>query len=382
MRITVSVFWLCASISAQGPIFVSDGNVRFDYSVYPASTTAVTDRCAFTANGLNHCYASWWYYALASDATGSAFNTSGNQMTAAVSADGRSAELVWLNTDNRNFSAILTNTVYSTGTSSGISAQTMTIINNTGNSLPINIYAYLDLDVNGTLGGDIGAQEATLPTGNHTVQDVVTVWHTANAFNNWAVGTFPSLRGSILAGAGGAPWVPGNAGLPFGPNDYTSVFHWVVTIPPGGSQSFETMIADSAIPASQRVARTVNYCSGKAGTNGVPTWASTRGFIGSSARLRIDNGFTGSAPIVFLGTAQASIPFPPLGTICAIPVTTIAMPAFDGARVSSLAVPIPALRALGNVQLHFQGLFADPGALASLAHTDGMSWTLGNYAGN
>lgn len=381
-RTTLAYLALGAGLSAQTPVSIRDGNVYFDHTSYATSRTDIGGYCNFSAGANDHAYQSSWYYALATDANGSAFNTSGGQMTVGVSADNRTAELLWLNVDNRNFSAVLNNSVYSTGATSGISAQTMTITNNTGAPLAINIYAYLDLDVNNTSGGDTAQQEPTLPTGNHSVTDGVTLWHTANGFNNWAVGAYANLRGSILAGFGGTPWVPGNGGLPFGPGDYTSVFHWQVTIAPGGSQSFETMIADTAIPASQRTARTSTFCTAKAGTNGLPAWALTRAFIGGRATLRVENGFTGSPPIVFLGTAPVIIQVPPFGTVCTLPVTTISMPAFDANRVSTLSIQIPALRSLGNAQLHFQALFADPGAAASLAHTEGLTWTLGNYYGN
>ncbi len=373
---------LSAALSAQAPITLTHGPTRFDHNSYSNSTTDIGGYCNFTSSGVDHAYQSSWYYALASDATGSAFNSSGGQLTASVSTDGRTGELLWLNVDQRNFSAVLTNAVYSTGASSGVSAQTMTISNNTGAPLTINVYAYLDLDVNNSAGGDTATQEPSLTAGNHLVTDVITLWHTANGFNNWAVGAYANLRASILAGFGGAPWVPGNAGTPFGPGDYTSVYHWLVTIAPGARQSFETMIADTAMPASQRIARSTTFCNAKTGTNGLPAWALNRAYIGSTANLTIENGFPGSAPIVLLGTAPALIQLPPFGTICTVSVTTINMPAFSAARSSTLPCPIPALSSMGGQQLHFQGFFVDPGAAGSVAHTDGLTWTFGNYHGN
>ncbi len=121
---------LSAALSAQTPITLTHGATRFDHNSYANSTTDIGGYCNFTSSGVDHAYQSSWYYALASDATGSAFNSSGGQLTANVSTDGRTGELLWLNVDQRNFSAVLTNAVYSTGANSGVSAQTMTISNN------------------------------------------------------------------------------------------------------------------------------------------------------------------------------------------------------------------------------------------------------------
>jgi hypothetical protein len=373
---------LSPAILAQTPITLRDGNVTYDYNTYPTSPTDLAGYCNFTAGTLDHAYQNTWYYAFAGDTRGAAFNSSGGQLTANLAADGKSSELVWLNVDGRSISAVLSNTVYSTGSNTGISTQEMTVTNNTGAPLTIHIYAYLDLDINNTSGGDSAQAEPSLPNGNHFATDVVSLWYTALGFSNWGVNAYPSLRSSILNGSGGAPWIPGNAGTPFGPGDYTAVYHWMATIGPGASQSFQTMISDGLLPPTQRIARASTFCTAKPGTNGIPAWAVTRPFVGSTATLRVDNGLTGSAPIVFLGTSPAVIPFPPLGTVCTLPVTTFSMPAFDGSRTSVVNLPIPAQRSLGGAQMHFQALFADPGAVASLAHTDGLSWTLGNYYGN
>lgn len=370
-----------ATLAAQSAVSITDANASFSYTGYPTSTTSTVGYCNFAAAAVDHAYQSWWYYAVQGDTRGSALNTAGGQMTATVASDNRSVALDWANVDSRNFAAKLVNRVYSTGAASGISAQALTITNNTGAPLTINLYCYTDLDVAGA-SNDSAAQATGWPTGSHMVQDTTGVqcWVMASGFANFDVTAFATARGNVLAGVGGAPYVPANTGLPFGPGDYTSVYHWVVTIAPGASSTQSSLLAITQIPASQRIASATTYCAGKPGTNGVPTWTVDPPFIGAGATLRIENGFPGVAPILFVGASPTSLPIAPYGTVCTVPVNTLAMPVFDGARISSLPVSIPNQASLGAAPVYWQALFLDPGAVASLAHTGGLTWRLGSFS--
>jgi len=375
---------LAASLSAQSAVTITDGNCTYSYSSYPTTRTSAAGLNNFTANGADHMYQNWWYYYLAPDTTGSAFNTSGGQMTATVAADGRSVAFDWANVDGRNIAARLVNCVYSTGPSTGITAQCLCITNNTGGSITIYIYNYLDLDVAGST-SNVAAQDPNLPAGNHIVTNTTanrSLYYNALNFNAYEVRAFAGLRTSILAGSGGSFYQPTNTGLPFGPGDYTGCFFWCVTIPANGSAWFYELISDGVSSPSQGLATTTNYCVAKPGTNGLPAWSLNRAFIGGTMNLQINNGLNGSPPIAALGTGQVNIPFPPIGTICVNPIiTTIGMPPF-ASGTSALPLPIPGNGGLAGLNLYFQGFFIDAGAAGSIAHTDGLCVTLGNYYGN
>ena len=371
----------CGSLLvAQSAVALTDANALFAYTAYPTTPTSTAGLCTFAAAGVDHAYQSWWYYAVQGDTRGTAFNTAGGQMTATVAADARSVAFDWANVDTRSFAARLNSCVYSTGTTSGVSAQAMTITNNTGAPLTISVYSYTDLDVAGVL-GDSATQQAGWPTGNHLVQDSggVQCWAMGSGFSNYAVAAFPAVRDNVLNGVGGAPYVPGNTGLPFGPGDYSGVFHWLLTLAPGASNTVSSLLAITQVPSSQRIASSTTFCIGKPGTHGQARWTLNRPFCGASTSLRIENGLPGSAPIVFLGTASTALPIAPFGTLCTVPVTTLAMPLFDAMRVSAAPITIPNVAALGAAPLFWQGLFLDPGAAASLAHTDGLRWSIGSF---
>lgn len=369
---------LTACLTAQSAVTITDGNATFGYTSYPTTTTSAGGFANFAAAGTDHCYQSWWYYAVTGDATGSALNTSGGQMTITTAADGRSTSLDWANVDGRNFAANLDVCVYSTGAATGVCAQSLTLTNNTSSPLTLTVFKYVDYDVNGSA-GDSSVQEPSFPAGNHVVSDGTTMnqaWVLGKAFSAAQAGAFASIRAAIL---GTQPFVP-NGNIVFGPGDYSGVLSWTATIAPSTSQTFEAMLSIGAVPVSQQSASATTHCVAKAGTNGLPAWSTNRPFLGATVNLQINNGFNGSAPIVFLGTSATNVPFPPFGTVCTVPVTTLSMPAFSSG-VSTVPLPIPNSAALGGATLHMQGLFVDPGAAGNVAHTDGLAWTLGSFGG-
>jgi len=150
-------------------------------------------------------------------------------------------------------------------------------------------------------------------------------------------------------------------------------------------------VAGCAVPfrfygtaTSQVVASAVAYGAGKSGTNGIGAWdlgsPVRTPILGRDYPMRVINGFAGSSPIVALGTPFASgIPLPPIGTVYVTPIiTTITMPAFNSSNVSVLRLPIPHGNNLCGLTLGLQAFWGDPGASASICHSDGLQITLGN----
>ncbi|HEY8536376.1 MAG TPA: hypothetical protein VIL25_07995 [Vicinamibacterales bacterium] len=137
--------------------------------------------------------------------------------------------------------------------------------------------------------------------------------------------------------------------------------------------------ATGGVPASATA-----YGAGKSGTNGIGAWdlgtPVRTPILGRDYPLRLINGFSGSAPIVALGTPFASgIPIAPVGVVYVNPIlVTIPLPAFDASNASELRLPIPHGANLCGLQLGVQGFWGDPGAAGSIGHSDGLLITVGN----
>ncbi len=379
MRHLLAIAALGAALPAQALVSIGDGNTNFSISSYPTATNSAAGLGNFGANGVDHLYQNWWYYSVSGDTTGSAFNNSGGQLTMTPDPDGRSATLAWANVDGRNFAARLVSCVYSTSSTTGVCTQTMSITNNTGGALGINIYNYTDFDVSQTAGGDSAAQIPNGTTGQQMVTDGTTnatAYFMAEGFLGYEVAAFAGLRTNILNGFNGAAYPLNNSGLPFGPGDYTGAYQWAVAIPPGATAHFRIILADGVIPVSQNVAGAVPYGVAKAGTPGFPTWSLQRPFAGSRPNLEIRNGLTGASPLLMIGASQLNLPFPPFGTVYVNPLLTISMPAFSAAGLSSIPIPVPMTRQGGAF---FQAFWADPAASNGIVHTEGLTWVIGSY---
>lgn len=374
MRLALALLALVGTGAAQSPITIQDRNAIFQYSVYPTSTTDTGGTAAFNTSFTDHLAFSWWYYHVAGDATGSAFNTSNGQMTASLSSDRRSATFEWLNADGRNFAARMVNCVYSTGSTTGVSAQALTVTNNTGAPLTITVYAYADIDIDGISSDDTATQIPNLPAGQTRVSDpgLNSMYFMGHAYARWEAALWPTLRDAILTGAHQLA----NAQLPLNMQDYSGAFSWTVTIPPSGSETMHALLSINYLPRSQNVAEATPYGTAKAGTPGLPAWIVNRPFAGVPANLAIGNGLAGAAPIAIIGTMTANVPLPPFGTVYVVPVATFPMPAFNGSGVSSLPLQVPALN---SGVVHFQALWADAGAAGGLAHTGGLTWSIGSF---
>lgn len=379
MRHLLLVAALSAVLPAQAAFNVTDGNASFGLTSYATSTTSAGGLGNFAANGTDHLYQSQWYYCVSGDTSGSAFNSSNGQLLVTPHPDGRSATMDWANVDGRNFAAQMVACVYSTGPTSGVCSQTMAITNNTGAALGLTIYNYCDFDVSASPGADSAQQVPNGTPGHQMVTDGTTnatAYYLADAFLGYQVASFAGLRTSILAGQGGACYQLNNAGLPFGPGDYTGAYQWSLAIGPGQTVQFKVLLADGILPVSANSAAAVPFGVAKAGTPGFPDWGTQRPFAGSKPDLQIKNGLTGSVPLLLIGAAQLNLPFPPFGTIYVNPLITVSMPPFDAALQSSIQIPVPMVRQGGA---YFQAFWADPAASSGIVHTQGLTWSIGSY---
>ena len=130
-------------------------------------------------------------------------------------------------------------------------------------------------------------------------------------------------------------------------------------------------------------AKAVTYGTGKAGTNGVPTWfvgdSVAQPGLGREVRFRITNGLLGAAPFVFGGLSPANIPLPPLATVLVNPLPGVEfnMPAAGATNVSELYFLLPPIPTAVGTKVFWQGVILDSGAVAGVSHTNGLDWTFG-----
>lgn len=378
MRSTLTLLALSSALSAQAPaIIITDFPVTYVYQSYPQSRSDAGGRSGFSAGGANHVAANWWYYCIAGDTAGSAFYDDQSTMTATTSADRKTGTLTWTNVDGRGFDAKLVNCVHKVTSTSGVSAQTMTLTNTMPNPITLTLYTYADFDLEGFGGDDSCVQVPGAAVGQQRISDATALcYYKGQNYNAWEVDAWPLLRDRIIQGVNGQCYQLANTGLPFGPGDYSGAFSWSVTIPAFGSQSFRALCSVVYNPPSNNTAEVVRFGTAKAGTNGVPAWADNRPFAGTTAVLEVRNGVAGASPLLLIGTTTTTFPFPPFGTVFVLPVANVTMPAFNAGNISKMNLAIPPV---GAGFAHFQAFWPDAGAAGGMAHTEGMTWNIGSY---
>jgi hypothetical protein len=174
--------------------------------------------------GPDNLFQDWWFYRLDGDTAESVFPsdkipTSSTANTAVLSLAPDPA-----------FDATLEYTATDLGDGEGAVLQEMTIFNQTSEDLVIDLFYYVDLDVDGSAGSDT----ATLAGPNRILFEdgsaqFSAIGSEADAFQ---VTQFAALRGLL---EDGAITNLDNSGVPFGPGDATTAFQWSLLIPTGGS---------------------------------------------------------------------------------------------------------------------------------------------------
>lgn len=123
--------------------------------------------------------------------------------------------------------------------------QTMRLTNTSTVPLDLAIFNYLDADVGGTAGGDsavlTGADAMTVTDGGGDF-----VYFQGVGANRWQAAPFATLRTQL---ENNSVENLTNAGLPFGPGDWTGAFQWDIVINPGQSVVLREIIGVNVIPA-------------------------------------------------------------------------------------------------------------------------------------
>lgn len=371
---------LAASANAQLVIgSITDGNVTYAHTSFPTTTTSAGGLGNFLTAGQDHLYQATWCYRIAGDSQEYAFNSSAAQGATSSTYLGNRVVHTWANVDNRSIAAMRDIRVYSTGATSGVCIEKMTVTNNTGGAIQLNLFAYADFDQCGATSNSAVAN----PTPDRVQVTGTTCSGSTQVFapgaDNYEVTAFATVRGKLLNLTVDDL---NNTGLPFGPGDFTGAWQWQNrTVNAGASfTAYFIMSVDAIHSGCMRPAGSQTYGAGKAGTNGVPSFdTGVLPLLGSVANLTINNGVSGAAPFMILGGAATNLPFPPIGTIL-VDLTGAAMfngAPFDGTNKSVTPIPVPNGLNLCGANIFIQAFIGDAGAAGFVSHTDGMTWTLG-----
>ncbi len=361
---------------------ISDNNVFYSTTSFPTTTVSTAGLGNFRATGAagtDHLYQATWYYRILGDAQEYAFNSGAAQGALGTVNSGNRLQYTWANADNRGIAAERDIRVFSSGATSGFAVEKMTVTNNTGSPIALNLYAYCDFDQCGATSNTATAN----PTPDRVQVVATTCAGVTNVFapgsDNYEVGAFATIRTKMINVAVDDLL---NTGLPFGPGDFTGAWQWKDRAVAAGASftAYFIFSIDAVHSGCTNPAGSSTYGGGKAGTNGVPTFdTSVLPFLGSVANLRITSGFGGASPFLILGAGPANIPFPPFGTIL-VNLGGAAMFSgvpFDGSNVSVTPIPIPNGINLCSANISIQAFIGDPGATGFVSHTGGMTWTLG-----
>lgn len=361
---------LLGATSAQN-IIVTNANVSYTMFA-PTATQADSPSANFTANAAGDSdilFEHGWYYRVAGDANESAFKLGSLTVVNA----GSHSDADWADLDARGLlAASLDVDAISTGATSGVVVQRMTVRNISANSLTVNLFNFVDYDVCTTANTANGSPDRHGVSAT-TCAEVAEFY--GAGIDNWAVGAF---SGTELGLADGVAGDLANGTLPF-TGDYTGAFQWKDRVlSPGQSLTVMAVLGhnERACPASVDL-----YGSASPGTGGrlAQISSSARPVLGNTVSSDMSRALPGAVAVLNVGAAPLNLTV--LGvTFLVDPAFAASIPAtVDGSGNATTPISLPAAAALCNVPVFHQYLYIDAGAPNGLAaSTGGMRWTLGN----
>lgn len=220
---------------------ITNGNADFTFSAFgnePNCDYLVPN----SGTVQDHLYQQGFWYRI----EGAAFETPfPNPDDAFFSGNG--ATHTWNNVNGQNFAASCLTFIKDKGGNSAIVELEMTITNNTGGSLTLNLFHYADFDLQPTAGND----SAALVNANDHM--ALITGGSSNTAEYHAIGAQAYLVRPIGASSVKAvlndlsPVSFDNSGLPFGPGDFTAGFEWTRIIPSGGKSVFTVVLAINTV---------------------------------------------------------------------------------------------------------------------------------------
>lgn len=214
---------------------ISQSNMFFTIGAAPSSPTIggpavpAADLRANGSIGIDHSFQSWWWYRVDGDTRESAFNDSGGGATQSVGPGNR----MIMTQNYANFRSNMDWEVVSTGSATGFLRSTLTITNTSSSRITINLFNYLDIDLNGSAPDDRAFQ--TAPNQVRIVDSTgpYIASYEASGAGFRQFGSFPDVRDALTNNTVDDLF----GGLPFGPGNFTGAFQWAITVDPGFSRS-------------------------------------------------------------------------------------------------------------------------------------------------
>ncbi len=355
--------------------------------------TAPTDRSASAdmnadpcTQGFGNLYGAWIFYQIhddgagGSDSTAQTFNDSNGQLVGPTpDGSGRAISLTWADVDTRGLlEASYDIDIACCGRRCGTTTHAVTLRNLGSNPISLSLFAYADIDLNGSFGDD---DLSTFSTNDRHI--VVDSDACGGCFefrgvgaDHFHVAAFPVVENHILQV--GSP-LPDN-GLSSGTaRDYTGAFEWIVTIPAGQTWSTEFSLGHNCM-GCDGPALADNYGTGFGGGNTAPTLiALDRPTPGCPVDVEI-TGPPNAPTILLVGQSALSFQFPNCPeTILVNPNVTISS-VTDPVGDVRFALPAICDPALCGDEVFAQAWVLDPrsnGCLA-LVHSPGLRLKVGS----
>ncbi len=371
---------LSCTLSLAAQITLTDANVTYSMTDVPAASDALptNDLTARAAAG-DQLYQLWWLYRVRNDGREYAFNKANNQVT--VRKEDSIATYDWANVDRRGFAAKLFVNVMPTHDEEGYVHHTMRITNSGRDDLTISVFCYVDVDVCGATNSAVkdDSEFNQKITNANCARDLGRVMTVAGGDARWQVGAFAQIR-TLLLDANADDLT--NAGLPFGPGDYTAAFQWKdVVIRPGAEKDFGVQVMhNGSKPEGDGPAKKLGYGLPKAGSNGLPELDSNYPMVGGRIRVQVRSGLPGSSPYLILGVTQTQMQLSPIGTIYVVPMVGVFLPPCDATGRSHVHLATPNDVGLSGLHVYQQAILVDPGAIGGIAHTAGLEWVFGRWS--
>lgn len=220
---------------------ISHLNATFTQGDSPTSGTGSGPNAAFTLGGAgnpDHLGQSWWW-------TRTTLNSTRELADNSATASSFSGRVGQLNFAPSGFSIVRTYLVTGLGDGRGVLEEGATITNNTGGTITVDLFHFLDPTLGGSASGISAELNGLSSSIRMTSGNFVAFYEGAGEpFQAGAAGSVLSL----LTDADADNF--GNQGLPFGPGDFEAGFQWRFVLGPGQAASASMTYTVVPAPAS------------------------------------------------------------------------------------------------------------------------------------
>lgn len=242
-RAVLALFLLTA-----GPVAFGQGTITFGSASYVLSAShwdATPDADLTGVGNGDQLFEAGWWFRIQGDTRETFFPIPTTQ-----NYTGGTARITWTDLGGRGLSVTKTHTILGIAGQGGV-ATTLSVTNNGASAVTLHLFQLIDLDVNGSAGGDSAALVQPFNT--------IRVTDATAGYCEWrgedAVGYLVLPFGATDVSAqlrDAAVTNFANTGLPFGPGDFTGGLQWTLYLSPGASETVQVYLNcnESLVPVS------------------------------------------------------------------------------------------------------------------------------------